>query len=194
MARSSFAAWARSPRSMSLWAALPGSSSTRRGGTAGCCWQQRLLKDDGLNSIVVAEVVLLRSYRSGKHTWKRFKQIQTQKAEQNTRSETTPIRKSPAMPCLLINTEPTVMSFARKSYRGGMACLPARLAKDIGKTEGVVLGYHWKLLIRVVIYTTNDLLGTAVVWTHLSFGTVMTQAKPLWNCMRYSHVLTGTLS
>lgn len=125
MACSSFAA-----RAWSLRAALPGAPQPA-GGTTGCCQQQRLLKDDGLNSIVVAEVVLLRCYHSGKHTWKRFKQIQAQKAEQDIGSKTIPIRKSPAMPCLLINTEPATMSFALKSYRGGMACLPARLAKVI---------------------------------------------------------------
>lgn len=46
------------------------------------------------------------------------------------------------MPRLLVNTEPAVMSFARKSYRGGMVRLPATLAKDTGKAEHVLLGYH----------------------------------------------------
>jgi len=73
--------------------------------------QQRLFRDDGLNSVVVAEVVLLRSYRSGKHTWKIFKQTWTQKAEQNIRFKTTPIRKSQS--CLvLVNNKPAAMSFA----------------------------------------------------------------------------------
>lgn len=185
MARSSFTAWVRSPRSTSLRAALPGSFSSQQGGTAGCCWQQRLLKDDGLNSIVVAEVVPLRSYHPGKHTWKRFKQIWTQKAEQNITFKTTPIKKSLEMPCLLINTESPEMSLASKSCRGGMACPPARLAMDMGKTEGVGSSCHWKLLIRVFIYTTNNLLGTAVFWIYLSFGSVMTQASHfeiVWDC------------
>lgn len=182
------------PAEQSLGAALPGSSSTQPGGANGCSWQQRLLSNDGLNSIVVAEVGLLRSYHSGKHTWKRFKQIWTQKAEQNIRYETTPIRKKSGNASSLDKYWACSHVLCTEAYRGGMACLPASLAKDIGKTEGLGFGCQWKLQRRMIIYTTNNLLGAEVLQTHLSFGTVMTQAKTLWNCTRYSHVLTGMLS
>lgn len=73
----------------------PGSSSAPPAAAAGCCcWQQRLLKGDEINSVVVAEIVPLRSYHPGKHSWKRFKQTRAHKAEQNIRAKAAAIRKT----------------------------------------------------------------------------------------------------
>lgn len=127
----------------------------------------------GLNSVlVVGETVPLTSYHPGKHSWRGL----------NKHGHTKQSRTLEVVPCVSLNTEPAAMSFALRSDRGG-----------VGKRERLASGYHWQLLIRVIIYTTSHLLRAAVLWTHLSFGTAMTQAKPLWNGVRYSHVLTGTL-